>query len=95
MIAKYIPRELWKTRLYLCLLLNFNFPLLEDKVRSHDALPNVLDILHHSLEMRGGIVGASDEDIIISTRRRWRVERRDGEESKTTLALALDTKQRH
>lgn len=39
--------------------------LLEDELLTvGHALPNVMDILNDSLEMRGGVVRASDEDVV-------------------------------
>lgn len=61
--------------MYAFLLVNFHFPFLEDQRRPHNTLPDVLDIFHHGLEMRGGVVGASDEDVVLGARRGRRVQR--------------------
>lgn len=57
------------------LLLDLDFTLLEDQVLSSDALEDVVHIVDDSLEVGGGIIGASDEDAVRLARACWSVER--------------------
>jgi hypothetical protein len=72
-------------RCIMYLLLNFNFALLEDQVFPHNSLPHILDVFNNSLEMRGGIVRTSDEDVIVFAIRCWRIKRCDRHESETSV----------
>ena len=49
------------------LRLDLDFALLEDQVLAHHPLPDVLDILDDSLEVRGRIVRPGDEDVVALT----------------------------
>jgi len=61
-------------------LLDFNFSLLQDQIRTNDTLPDILDILDDSFEVRSGIVRAGDEDVVLLAGAGGRVERRDAYE---------------
>lgn len=50
------------------LLLNFDIPLLKYQIRTHNAFPDVLNVLDHGFKMRSRIVGAGDENVIALTR---------------------------
>jgi hypothetical protein len=62
------------------LSLNLDLPLLENKRLSLDPLPNVKDVFDNSLEVRGGIVGLRDKDVVVDAARGGCIEGRDGYE---------------
>lgn len=67
---------------YYNLLLNFDFSFLQDERTTHDPFPDILNIVDDGLEMRGGVIGASDEDVVIEARRSGNVEGSDGDKSR-------------
>lgn len=52
------------------LCLDVDIALLEDEVRANHALPDVLNVVGDGLEVRCGVVGTSDIDVVIGARRR-------------------------
>lgn len=58
------------------LCFHFNFTLLEHQVFADHTLPDVMNLIDDSLEVRRGIVGSGNVDVILGTRRRWSVKRR-------------------
>jgi hypothetical protein len=58
------------------LLFHLHIPLLQNEIFAYNPLPNVVNILNHSLEVRGCIVGASNEDVVVFPCRCRRVEGR-------------------
>lgn len=62
------------------LTLDLDFTLLENQVGASDALPDILDVLDNSLEVGGGIVRASDEDVVLLAVAGRGVDGADGDE---------------
>lgn len=66
---------------YYNLLLNFDFSFLQDERTTHDPFPDILHIVDDGLEMRGGVVGASDEYVVVEAGRCGNVEGGDRDKS--------------
>ena len=64
------------------LCFNVDLAFLQHEVLAHHALPDLLNIFNDGLEVGRRVVGASDEDVVLSTRCRRRVEGADGDEPK-------------
>ena len=62
------------------LRLNLDVALLEHQVRADDALPHVLHVLDDGLKVRGRVVRARHEHVVLLARRGGLVERRDRDE---------------
>ena len=61
------------------------FALLEHKRRAHDTLPHILDVLDDGLEVRGGVVGLGDEDVVRFASGRRGIQGGDGDKPKGWL----------
>ena len=56
--------------------------LLQHQVGADGPLPNIVNFLNDSLEVRCSVVGASDEDVVVLAVCCGSVQRRDGDESR-------------
>mgnify|MGYP006969718455 CR=1 FL=1 len=55
-------------------------PLLQNEFLADRAAPHLLDVVADGLEVRSRVVGSRDKDVVVRSRRRRRVDRRDRHE---------------
>lgn len=63
------------------LLLNFDLSFLEYQIFAYYSFPYILNVFHDCLEVRGCIIGASDENVVCFAGCCRHIQRRDGDKS--------------